>query len=73
MMMMSIEEIRSGAMALPQDERASLAASLLASLPAVLDDDDEGLSEARRRSLELEANPTAGLTWDEISRGVRSR
>jgi hypothetical protein len=71
--MMSIEEIRNGAMGLPQDERALLAASLLASLPAVLDDDDDGVSEARRRSLDLDEDPTSGVTWDEISRGVRSR
>jgi putative addiction module component (TIGR02574 family) len=72
-MMMSIEEIRNGAMELPQDERALLAASLLASLPAVLDDNDDGVSEARRRSLDLDENPTSGVTWDEISKGVRSR
>ena len=36
-------------MTLPDQQRAALASHLLESLPAVLQDDDDGLAEALRR------------------------
>jgi hypothetical protein len=65
---MKLEEIQRRALELPEGDRASLAAELLFSLPAVLSDDDGGVAEARRRSKELDENPSAGCTWDEIKR-----
>ncbi len=53
-------------MELPEDQRANLAAELLATLPAVLSDDDEGLDEAIRRSQELDEDPKIGLSWEEL-------
>ncbi len=41
---MSIEEIHSEALQLPEDERARLAGVLLDSLQALLVDDDEGIA-----------------------------
>jgi hypothetical protein len=43
---MTIEEIESSVLELPQDQREQLAASLLTSIPAVLDAEDEGIEEA---------------------------
>ncbi len=65
---MNLEEIQNWALELPDSERAALAEELLNSLPAVLLEDDDGLDEARRRSKELDLNPSAGLTWDEVKR-----
>ena len=67
---MKLEEIQRRALELPEGDRASLAAELLFSLPAVLSDDDGGVAEARRRSKELDENPSAGCTWDEIKRSL---
>ena len=63
---MSIEEIQASALRLPEDQRAKLAGDLLASLPAQLADEDEGLAEAQRRSQELRDNPETGLSWEEL-------
>lgn len=64
--MVTLSEIQGSAMQLPEDQRAQLAASLLESLPAVLHDDDDGVSEALRRDAELEENPSAGMTLSEF-------
>ena len=65
---MSIEEIHRGALQLPENERAQLAAELLTSLPATLTDSDDGVEEAMRRDRELDEDPSAGTTWEEIKR-----
>ena len=63
---MSIEEIQANALRLPEDQRARLAGDLLASLPALLVDADDGIDEAQRRSEDLQENPDSGLTWEEV-------
>ena len=70
---MTTEEIKINALELPQDQRAILAASLLGSLPAVLDEDDEGVNEALRRSREMDDDPGVEMTWDDVKSGVRQR
>jgi len=65
-----LKEIQKSALELPDSDRATLAAELLGSLPAVLVEDDDGIAEARRRSKELDEDPSAGCTWDEIKRGL---
>lgn len=67
---MKLEEIQCRAMELPDGERASLAAELLGSLPAMLVDRDDGIAEARRRSRELAENPAVGCSWEEIRRDL---
>jgi hypothetical protein len=64
--MMKLEEVQKNALALPDSDRASLACELLSSLPAVLQEEDDGVSEARRRSRELDENPSVGCSWAEI-------
>ena len=68
--MTRVQEIRQQASALSVSEKAELAADLLESLPPILDDDDEGVAEAHRRDQEMEADPKASLTWDELRRGL---
>jgi hypothetical protein len=63
---MNIEEIQAGAMTLPEDKRASLVADLLATLPAVLSDIDDGSLEAKRRIEEMKSDPSSRRSWEQI-------
>lgn len=67
---MKLEELQKHAMDLPDSDRAILAADLLVSLPAILVDEDDGLAEARRRSKELEEDPSLGRSWEEIKKAL---
>ena len=67
---MKLDEIQRHALDLPDSDRASLAAELLISLPAVLVDEDDGIAEARRRAKELDEDPSAGCSWEEIKRAL---
>ncbi len=71
--MVKIIKIEKLALDLPEKERAVLAARLLGSLPPVLHDEDEGIAEALRRDAELEANPAAGLSLEQLHRQVERR
>ncbi len=71
--MPTLTEIEKLASGLPDAERAALAAHLLGSLPAVLEDEDEGVTEALRRDAELDANPDIGISLQQLDEQVRSR
>lgn len=71
--MSSITEIEKLAFALPDSERAVLAAYLLRSLPSVLHDEDEGIAEALRRDAEFEANPDMGITLEQLDQRIGGR
>ncbi len=71
--MASIAEVEELALALPDSERAVLASHLLATLPPVLSDEDEGIAEALRRDAEMEANPQIGVSLEQLDRQVRFR
>ena len=66
---MSLTEIQQGALQLPDAPRATLAAELLSSLPAMLMDEDDGVAEALRRSKDLDEDPSLGRTWEQIKEG----
>ena len=68
--MSTLEQIESGAMELPDKMRAELASRLLESLPAVMHEDDDGLAEALRRDAELDADPSLGMTLEELKKTV---
>ena len=69
--MQTFSEVEQEAMKLPEAQRATLASRLLASLPAVLSDDDEGVAEALRRDAELERDPAAGMRLEELRRALK--
>jgi putative addiction module component (TIGR02574 family) len=71
--MATIAEIERLALNLPESQRAILAAHLLGSLPSVLHDEDEGIAEALRRDAEFEANPSMGVSLEELDQQVRRR
>jgi FAD/FMN-containing dehydrogenase len=56
--------IQNGALNLPEDQRAALAAELPGSLPAVLSDFDDGSEEAGRRIAEMKLDPESRRTLD---------
>ncbi|NNE93681.1 MAG: addiction module protein [Verrucomicrobiales bacterium] len=64
--MTTLLEIEKTAMALPEEERAQLASSLLSSLPAILHDEDDGIAEAQRRDAELDVDPSQGIGMAEF-------
>ena len=68
--MVTLAEVESLALKLPESQRAKLAADLLDSLPGVLADDDEGLAEAVRRSEEMDHDPGVCLSHDEFLKAV---
>lgn len=72
-MVVAIEELQKLALELPEKQRAQLAASLLDSLPGVLTDDDEGVSEALRRDRDLESGNSAALSIEQLDALIRSR
>lgn len=58
--MHTLSEVEQEAMRLTEADRATLACHLLDSLPAVLSDSDEGVTEALRRDAELERRNRTG-------------
>ena len=71
--MATIVEIEKLALTLPEKQRATLAASLLESLPGVLSDEDEGLAEALRRDADLDANPHEAISLTALDDQINSR
>ena len=71
--MATIAEIEKLAENLSEKERAVLAAHLLGSLPPVLHDEDEGIAEALRRDAELNANPSVGLSLEQLDQQIERR
>ena len=69
-MMTLVQELRQKVDKLTDREKAMLAADLLESLPAILDDEDEGLAEARRRDAELDADPSLAVSWKQLRRDI---
>lgn len=71
--MASIAEVEKLASELTDSQRAVLAAHLLQSLPSVLHDEDEGIAEALRRDVELDANPSIGISLEQFDQHMRDR
>ena len=65
-----IEALKAEVLELNDQERATLASELLYSLPATLQDSDNGLAEALRRDRELSTSDSYGVTWDELKDSV---
>lgn len=71
--MATIIEVEKLALNLSEQERATLAANLLESLPGVLSDEDEGIAEALRRDAEIEADPTQAISLSQLDSQIQSR
>jgi Putative addiction module component len=71
--MATIVEIEKLALDLSEQERATLAANLLESLPGVLSDEDEGVTEALRRDAEIAVNPDRAISFAQLDSHIQSR
>ena len=71
--MATILEIEKLALNLPEQERATLAANLLDSLPGVLSDEDEGVAEALRRDSEMNENPDQAISLAQLETQIQNR
>ena len=64
---MTIADVEKLAMELSAPERGKLAEKLIASLPGpFIEDDDDGVEEALRRSREMDENPDMSLTENDF-------
>ena len=64
---MTIADVEKLAMELSAPERRKLAEKLIASLPGpFIEDDDDGVEEALRRSREMDENPDMSLTENDF-------
>ena len=68
--MSSLREIKDSALKLNSEQRASLASSLLASLPNSLECEDDGVIEAMIRDRELDAAPESGLSLTDLKNAI---
>jgi hypothetical protein len=66
-------EVEKLALDLPEAQRAILAARLLRSLPAILQERDDGVAEALSRDSDFEANPSLGLSQEELDDRIGRR
>jgi hypothetical protein len=71
--MPSVAEVEKFALELPEHQRAVLAVHLLHSLPAPLQDDDEGIAEAIRRDSEMDSDPSIGISLEDFTRKIQQR
>ncbi len=72
-MAIAINELTGIVMKLPDKQRAQLVANLLASLPSVLTDQDEGIEEALRRDTELENGSQGAISLDDLEAAINNR
>ena len=69
-----VAEAEELALSLSDSERAKLAEKLIASLPGpFIDDDNDGIEEALRRSQEMKANPEMRISFDELDAKIKKR
>ncbi|HEY2866828.1 MAG TPA: addiction module protein [Pyrinomonadaceae bacterium] len=67
-----VTEIERQALSLPDQDRAKLADRLIASLPPDFVD-EAGLEDARRRSREMDEDPSSVLTHEEFFKFFKDR
>ncbi len=69
-----IAETEELALSLSASDRAKLAEKLIASLPGpFIDDDDDGVEEALRRSREMDENPEMSISMEQLDAMIRKR
>jgi putative addiction module component (TIGR02574 family) len=71
--MATIIEVEKLALDLSEQERATLAANLLDSLPGILSDEDEGIAEALRRDAEIDADPAQAISLEQLDSHIQGR
>lgn len=72
-MAIAMNELTTMVMKLPEKQRAQLVAKMLASLPSVLTDQDDGVAEALRRDAELQDGTQQALSLEDLDAAIRNR
>jgi hypothetical protein len=65
-----LQDLEQRAGRLSESQRATLAARLLSSLPPVLVDADDGVAEAARRDVEMDADLSLGMSEKEFRSSI---
>ena len=69
-----VAEAEELALNLTDSERAKLAEKLIASLPGpFIEDDDDGIEEALRRSREMDENPEMSISMEQLDAMIKKR
>jgi Putative addiction module component. len=69
-----IAEAEELALSLSESDRAKLAEKLIASLPGpFIEDDDDAIDEAIRRSKEMDEDPKASISMEELDEMIKKR
>ena len=71
--MSNVADVEKMALELTEQERASLAANILHSLPPILADEDEGVAEALRRDAEMDADPSQRMSLADLEAAIKDR
>jgi len=69
----TIAEVEKLALDLPETERAVPGHTYWDRFHRFLHDEDEGIAEALRRDAEFEANPSLGMSLEELDQRIESR
>lgn len=71
--MTTLDSVKKLALELPERQRATLALHMLHSLPALFSEPDDGLAEAQRRDVEIDSDPSIGLSLEKLDQRILSR
>jgi len=71
--MSTMIEIQKLTLNLSEHDRAQRAANLLESLPGVLADEDDGMTEALRRDADLDTHPDKAISLSELDSQIKHR
>ena len=72
--MSSVAEAEQIALSLPTKERGELIEKLIRSLPGpFIEDDDDGIEEAIRRSKEMDENPEMSISMEKLDEMIKKR
>jgi putative addiction module component (TIGR02574 family) len=70
----SYDDVIDAALSLPEDQRLLIADALVNSVePQSQSWRDDWREELARRAREFDANPSSGLSWDEVKANARRR
>ena len=72
--MSAVAEAEQIALSLPTKERGELIEKLIRSLPGpFIEDDDDGIEEAIRRSKEMDENPEMSISMEQLDEMIKKR
>jgi len=71
--MMTLTEVESFVLELPEQQRAALASHILDTLPPLFSDSDDGIIEAQKRDTEMDSDPGIGINLEQFDQLIARR